>query len=252
MGARSSAEDIKSTENTYRLYDNLAWLWPFWGGPEENTDYCKHVIRLLREQALIPIRSLLKIGCGGGKNVFPLKDHYEVSGLDLSPRMLALAKELNPTCEFLQGDMRSFCLDRTLDAILMDDTVSYMACRGDLKSAFVAAWRHLNPGGIKETFVQNRTVATTAVGKTKPTHVEVVFIENDYDPNPTDDHYEGTKVYLIREDGKLRIETDHHILGLFTLDVRRETLTGVGFTIRQEKYVEGGKEYVTLACLKPR
>ena len=48
-----------------------------------------------------------------------------------------------------------------------------------------------------------------------------------------------------------RIETDRHILGLFTLDMWRETLTGVGFSIRESKYAEAGKEYVTFACLKP-
>ena len=251
---------MKEGKNTLRLYDGLAWLWPIWGGAEEYADYCSHVTRLIREHAQIPVRSLLNIGCGGGKNVLNLKHDYEVTGLDLSPRMLALARELNPECEFLQGDMRTFSLNRTLDAVLMDDAISYMATRADLGSAFLTAWQHLNPGGVmvagpddtKETFVQNRTVATPAVGKEKPANVDVVFVENDYDPDPTDDNYEGTMVYLIREDGRLRVETDHHILGLFALDVWRETLNEVGFTIHQEKYVEGGKEHVTFACLKPR
>jgi hypothetical protein len=77
-----------------------------------------------------------------------------------------------------------------------------------------------------------------------------VFVENSYDPDPYDDHYEGTMVYLIREDGKLRVEEDHHILRLFTLDVWRETLTDVGFKIHEETYIERDKEYVTFACLK--
>jgi SAM-dependent methyltransferase len=249
---------MKDNRNTLRLYSDLAWLWPIWGSAEEYAEYCSHVTRLIREHAQIPVRCLLNIGCGGGKNVFNLKRDYDVTGLDVSPRMLALARELNPECEFLQGDMRTFSLDRTFDAVLVDDAISYMATRADLRSAFVAAWQHLNPGGImvagpdntKETFVQNRTVVTPPVGMTKPANMEVVFIENDYDPDPTDDHYEGTMVYLIRDDGRLRVETDRHILGLFTLDAWRETLTGVGFTIRQEKYVEGGKEHVTFACLK--
>ncbi len=251
---------MNDNQNTFRLYDDLAWLWPLWGSPDDYADYCSHVVRLIREHAQIPVRSLLNIGCGGGKNDSSLKDQYQVTGLDLSSHMLALAKALNPRCGFQEGDMRTFSLGRTFDGVLMDDAISYMATQADLKAAFLAAYRHLNPGGImvagtddtKETFVQNRTVSTPAAGKAKPANVEVVFIENDYDPDPTDDHYEGTMVYLIREDGRLRVETDRHILGLFTLDVRRETLTGVGFTIRQETYVEDGKEHVTFACLKPR
>jgi len=251
---------MKGTSNTRRLYDDLAWLWPYWGSPEEYEAYCSHVTRRIRESSRIPVRSLLNIGCGGGKNVFNLKRHYDVTGLDLSPRMLALARKLNPECEFVEGDMRSFVLERTFDAVLMDDAVSYMATRPDLRSAITAAWRHLEPGGVlvvtpddtRETFVQNRTVASPAVGRDKPANLDVVFVENCYDPDPDDHHYEGTIVFLIREDGELRVETDRHVFGLFSLDVWRETLKEVGFEIHQEAYSEGGKEYATLACLKPR
>lgn len=251
---------MKDTVSTFRLYGDLAWLWPLWGDQEEYADYCSHVARLIREHAQIPVRSLLNIGCGSGKNVFNLKQRYDVTGLDLSPDMLALARELNPECEFLQGDMRSFVLDRSFDAVLIDDAISYMATRPDLRSAFMAAWKHLTPGGVmvvtpdgtKETFVQNHTVTTPGIGKKNPTNLEVVFVENDYDPDPTDDNYEGTMIYLIREDGRLRVETDRHILGLFALDVWREALTGVGFSIHQEKYVEQRRELVTFACVKPK
>jgi hypothetical protein len=109
----------------------------------------------------------------------------------------------------------------------------------------------VTPDDTKETFVQNRTVATPAIGTAKPANLEAVFVENYYDPDPTDDQYEGTMIYLIREDGELRIETDRHLLGLFTLDVWRETLTGAGFAVSQEKFVGGGKEYLTFACVKP-
>ena len=125
----------------------------------------------------------------------------------------------------------------------------------------VSEWCNIrvSPGGViivgpddtKETFVQNHTVVTPAVGEQKPANVEVVFVENSYDPNPDDDHYEATMVYLIREDGQLRVETDRHILGLFTLDVWHEMLCEVGCRIHAETYVESGKEYITFACLKP-
>lgn len=241
-----------------RLYNDLAWLWPLWGGPEEYTDYCNYVTRRIREHARIPIRSLLNIGCGGGKNVFNLKRDYDVTGLDLSPRMLELAQELNPECRFVQGDMRNFALNRRFDAVLLDDAIAYMATSADLRSAFEAARQHLRPGGVmvvtpddtKETFVQNHTVVSSAAGRMKPANIDVVFVENSYDSDPQDDHYEGTIVYLIREDGQLRVETDRHILGLFALDVWRETLRQVGFKIYEDSYVERDKEYVTFACLR--
>ena len=251
--------DMKDNENKLRLYNDLAWLWPIWGSVEEYADYCEHVVRLIRGHAQISVHSLLNVGCGGGKNVFNLKPHFNVTGLDLSPRMLELAQDLNPECGFVHGDMRSFSLQQRFDAVLVDDAVAYMTSTADLRATFTAAWRHLRPGGImvvspddtKETFVQNHTVVTSAAVKRKPANLDVVFVENCYDPDPDDDHYEGMLVYLIREDGKLRVETDHHVIGLFTLDVWRETLTDVGFRIHEETYVEGEKAYVSFACLKP-
>lgn len=250
---------MKDERYTLRLYHDLAWLWPIWGSPGEYAGYCDHVKRLIQMHAQIPVRSLLNIGCGGGKNAFNLKRAYQVTAIDLSPRMLELAAELNPECKFFQGDMRSFDLRRTFDAVLVDDAISYMTSRADLRSAFQAAWRHLNQGGVmvvtpdgtKETFVQNQTVATSGVGKGRKARIEVAFVENYYDPDPDDDSYEGTMVYLIREDGKLRVEKDHHDLGIFTLDVWRRTLTEVGFKIQEAPYAEQGKEHVTFACLKP-
>lgn len=244
---------------TLRLYNDLAWLWSVWGDPlGEYADYCKEVVRFICEHALRPVNSLLNIGCGGGKNVFNLKRHFDVVGIDLSQAMLGLAKGLNPECQFLQGDMRSYSLGRTFDAILMDDSITYMTSRTDLKAAFRVAFQHLNPGGVMvtspdyttETFVQNTTVVTPAFCKAQPANIEVIFVENNYDPDPSDNSYEGMILYLIREGGKLRIETDCHILGLFPLCVWRETLTSVGFEIHEEKYIEGDREHVTFACVK--
>ena len=134
-----------------------------------------------------------------------------------------------------------------------------MASAADLRSAFAAAWRHLRPGGImvvtpdetKETFVQNQTAATEGSSTADMPNVEVVFVENSYDPDPTDDTYEATMVYMIRENGRLRVETDRHVLGLFAMDLWRETLTDVGFRLHEEPYEEGGKAYVTFACRRP-
>jgi len=231
-----------------------------WGDPSvEYANYCAQVIRLITQHAQRPVRSLLNIGCGGGKNVFNLKEHYQVTGLDLSPAMLEQAKTLNPTCEFIEGDMRSFSLGRTFDAVLLDDAISFMISRPELSAAFQAAFFHLNPGGIMittpdvttETFYQNQTAATPATNKDKPESIDVVFIENLYDPDPKDEHYEATIVYVIRENGILRIETDRYTLGLFPLDTWRQTLSKVGFAVDEGKYVEDENTYTIFACTKP-
>jgi hypothetical protein len=39
-------------------------------------------------------------------------------------------------------------------------------------------------------------------------------------------------------------------MGLFSLEVWRETLMGVGFEIHEHNYTENGSDYVTFACVK--
>ena len=120
-------------KDTCRLYTDLAWLWPMWGNAtNEYAHYCRHVTGLIRRYAKRPATTLLDIGCGGGKNVLNLKREFNVTGVDLSSIMLEQAKDLNPECMFVQGDMRTLRLDRTFDAVLMDDAISHMSSRDRL------------------------------------------------------------------------------------------------------------------------
>jgi SAM-dependent methyltransferase len=247
--------------NTNHLYSDLAWLWPMWGDHEkEYAHYSDHVVRLIQKYASYPIRSLLDISCGGGKNAYNLKRHFLITGLDLSPAMLNLAITLNPECEFIEGDMRRFSLGRTFDSILMDDGISHMASRADLAAAFASAFHHLRASGVmvvtpditSESFSQNKTTIAHGVDRLKPKDVDILFVENVYDPDPSDERYEATLVYLIRKKGRLRVESDRFTLGLFSLDTWQQMLSNAGFIVNQEKYEDGECEYVSFACVKPR
>lgn len=244
------------------MYSDLAWLWPLWGRAEdEYAHYCRFVVRQIRDHAQRPVRTVLDIGCGGGKNVFNLKKKFQVTGLDLSPVMLAQARRRNPECEFIWGDMRMFRLERSFDAILMDDAISLMNTRADFAAAFRAAFVHLNPGGVLiatpdatvETFRQNATVCATSSGNTPKGPVAVTFIENHYDPAPADDHFEATLIYLIHRKGRLRMASDHWRLGLFPLGFWRHVVADTGFTVRSAPYCDDDEnEYTVLIGCKSR
>jgi hypothetical protein len=155
--------------------------------------------------------------------------------------------------------MRTFRLGRTFDAVLMDDAISHMTCLADLAAAFGTASAHLNPGGVlvatpdvtTDTFRQNKTVATPASRTGTPDELDVVFVENVYDPDPADEQYETTILYLIRDHGRLRIETDHWTMGLFSLDTWRRVLRDTGFEVHEGRYNAGEDEYTVFACVKP-
>lgn len=242
-------------KNTFRLYTDLAWLWPLWGdATTEYADYCSHITERISQHAKGPVVTLLNIGCGGGKNVLNLKQQFSVTGIDLSTAMLAQAKELNPECTFVHGDMRTCRLGKTFDAVLMDDAISHMACRTDFVAAIRTAHAHLNTGGVMvvtadvtaESFKQNHTSTTVATRE----ELDVVFVENQYDSDPTDEQFETTILYLIREQGHLRTEIDRWKMGLFSIETWRQVLCTAGFEVHEGRYKADEEEYTVFTCVK--
>lgn len=205
------------------------------------------------------MQTVLNLACGGGKNAFNLKQHFSVTGVDLSEPMLDDARRQNPECTFVQADMRAYDLGTQFDGIFVDDGVCDLTSVADLADTFRMAFAHLRPGGAmtvypgftKETFRQNTTRVSYALHHLKPDHLDVVFITNEYDPDPTDDWYEYTFVFLIRENGQLRVETDRDTSGLFTMDTWRDTLRGAGFEVYEEPNCE--EDSLTMfVCVKPQ
>lgn len=219
-----------------RLYEDLSWTWPIVSPPEEYAEEGREFWRFLRSGASGRVRDVLHLGCGGGHVDANLKRHVRITGIDLSPSMLRLARRLNPEVTYRRGDMRTADLRRTFDGVLISDAVAYMRSPKDLARAFGTAFRHLRPGGafvtyaehVREGFEQNWTKPIRG----KRGDVEVVFVENRYDPDPRDTTFEATFLYLIRRRGHLTVETDRHVLGLFPRATWRRTLREAGFEVR--------------------
>jgi hypothetical protein len=97
---------------------------------------------------------------------------------------------------------------------------------------------------------KNTTCSTHSKG-----NVEITFIENYYDPDPTDTNYEATFIYLIRVGGKLEIYSDRHLCGIFKLETWLECLKATGFEVKQVKFTHStfteGEFYPMLICIKP-
>lgn len=204
------------------------------------------------------VRTLLHLGCGGGHDDFTLKKHFRVTGVDVSAAMLELARRLNPEVDYHLGDMRTVRLEKTFDSVIIGDSISYMVTREDLLAAFRTAFVHLRPGDIlltlaeetSESFQQNKTLCSTHIHG----DVEVTFVQNYYDPNRTDTTYEVTLLFLVRRQGQLAVEVDHHKLGLFGLDTWLELLREVGFGVEQTELRARGVEeriYPVLVGTKP-
>jgi len=158
------------------------------------------------------------VGCGAGGHDFHFKEHFSVTGADISEGMLALAKKRNPEVTYVKGDMRSIDLNRKFDVVVIPDSIMYMNTLEDLKKTTKNAARHLKSGGIllvvahmKEDFRENNFVYS---GEKENTHITV--FENNH--IVSDSTYKAVIIYLIRKEGELSIHYEVHTLGLFPYD----------------------------------
>ncbi|MBN2146344.1 MAG: class I SAM-dependent methyltransferase [Anaerolineales bacterium] len=223
--------------STARMYGDLAWLWPYISRKEHYMDEAATFRRLIGEHTRIETHTLLHLGCGGGHLDYWLKHTFQVTGVDLSDGMLENARRLNPELRYQQGDMRSLRLGQAFDAVICADSIDYMLSEDDLKAVFETAFWHLKPGGIFCTYAEYLAGSfpqnSVDCSSNREGDIEVAFFENYYDPDPTDTTCEFVFVYLIRQAGKLTIESDRHIGGLFPLETWLRLLKDVGFLVHQ-------------------
>jgi len=250
---------ISSRKDERRLYGDLAWTWPIISPVEDYIEETELFSKLIKEHSRIEVKTLLHLGCGGGYNDYTFKKYFKVTSLDISEDMLGLAKKLNPEVNYKYGDMRTIRLEEKFDAVTILDSINYIKTVEDLQRTFITAYEHLKPGGVFLTFVEQIAGQFKQNNTTYSTHskgdVEITFVENDYDADPTDTSYEATFVYLIRVGGKLEIHNDCHLCGIFKLETWLELLKTTGFEVKQVKFTHStfteGESYPMLICIKP-
>jgi SAM-dependent methyltransferase len=93
-------------------------------------------------------KNVLELGCGTGSILECLQDAYEVSGLDVSGKMLSIAHRKVPGSRLFQQDMVDFRIDGRFDVIFcVFDSINHVRGFSDWKKVFAAVRRHLLPGG---------------------------------------------------------------------------------------------------------
>jgi len=201
-------------------YNDLAWVEPILMSPEDGEKEAGKFVEIIRKRAKNKVKTLLHFACGGGIYDYTFKKYFTVTGVDISPGMLEVARNLNPKVVYHEGDMRRFKLDEKFDAVAIPDSIGYMTTLDDLRSTIINACGHLKPGGIllitatiAEQFKENNFVYTGSRD-----NVEITVFENNYITDAERTTYEATIIYLIRRKGKLEIHTDVHKFGLFSRD----------------------------------
>lgn len=91
---------------------------------------------------------LLFLGCGSGEECVYAKEKGAryVYGIDNASKLIAIAKETCPSCEFFVEDLRSFTVQKEkFDRVVASLSLHYIE---NWQETFSRVWQSLRPGGI--------------------------------------------------------------------------------------------------------
>jgi SAM-dependent methyltransferase len=94
--------------------------------------------------------NVLEMGSGTGNlgNRFTA-NHFDYKGLEYSESMIAIARERNPNCTYILGDMRTIALDTVVDAVIITGrSTSYLITNEDINNTLSCAYKNLSKEGI--------------------------------------------------------------------------------------------------------
>lgn len=232
-----------------RLYSELTDWFHLLTAPSEYAEEAALYRQLL--ESVGPVRTVLELGSGGGNNASHLKAHFHLTLVDLSSQMLRESQLINPECEHLVGDMRSLRLGRRYDAVFIHDAIAYLTSIDELRAAMATAYVHLRPGGVAllcPDYLRESFAPGTEHGGHDEGSRGLRYLAWTWDPDPSDTTYLVDFAYLLREDMRVRVEHDRHILGLFA---RGEWLTGLRDTgFREVEFHPGPERTEVLVAVK--
>jgi len=193
----------------------------------------------LEELGIAP-EKVLDIACGEGSFAVGMaKLGYEVTGVDQSPQMIALAEsraaEEDMSVKFFVEDMRSIPFFNEFDLVTcFFDSLNYMLTIKDLQEAFQKAYQALKPGGFY-IFDMNTIFglavewmqAKTYIQNEADDFIEIHRQEYDYENQIATMH-----ITIFKQQGDLweRIDEAHHERGYPIADLQY-LLSQLGFEI---------------------
>lgn len=218
-----------------RLYDDLAAWWPLLSPPDEYDAEAAHLVERLGATPGSRPRTMLELGAGGGSLASHLERRYRLTLTDRSPDMLAVSRAVNPDCEHVEGDMLTLRLGREFDVVLIHDAICYLTEPAGVQAALRTAAVHCRPGGtvavlpdyVRETFEPG----SEHDGHDAPDGRGLRWLEWRWDPDPSDDTYVVDYAILLRAaDGRVTVEHDRHVEGLYPRDQWLRWLADAGIS----------------------
>jgi SAM-dependent methyltransferase len=139
-----------ASDHAREAYDALAPGYDQFTAHHDQARWTALILELAAAAGLAGSR-VLDVGCGTGSAIPPMLDRgYAVTGVDISPAMIAVAAEkVGARAELHVGDMRDLPVLGRFDLVwALCDAVNYLHSHEELAAAFAGMRRSLAPGGI--------------------------------------------------------------------------------------------------------
>lgn len=189
-------------------------------------------------------RTLLDAACGTGAHLAHLREHYTVSGFDLQPELLAIARERLPDAPLMQADMLTVDLGQTYDVVTcLFSSIGYVTTLDNLHTAVRALRRHVAPGGlliiepwftVEQFHDRHLNLVTVDQPDLKLARMTLTEVWRE-DPVPRSIlHFQ----YLVGTREGLSTFSEDHVLGLFSDAQYRAACADAGLT--GIEFIDGG------------
>jgi SAM-dependent methyltransferase len=178
---RDESPRVLPRDHARAAYDALAPGYDTLTSGHDHHGWTGLLERLAREVGLTG-RRLLDVGCGTGNSLLPMLERgYAVTGVDLSPAMLAEAEcKTEGRARLLEGDIRELDALGEFDLVLcLGDALNYLQTQEELIAALAGLRRNLAAGGIA-VFDVNTLATFRALYSSLlviPAHDRVVVVE---------------------------------------------------------------------------
>jgi len=189
--------------------------------------------RLIQKYKSASGNRLLDVACGTGEHLRYLQDFYDVAGVDLSARMLHVARKKLPAVPLHQGDMCTFQLSARFEVVTcLFGSIGYAETVAGLQQAIENMKRHLVAGGVlviepwlaPDEIEDGRTHLVVAEeGERKVVRVGVTRIHQRIS--------EITFHFVIAEKDGIKTFEEQHRLGLFSAAEYQDALERSGFQV---------------------
>jgi ubiquinone/menaquinone biosynthesis C-methylase UbiE len=191
------------------------------------------------QEAGVSGKVMLDLACGTGNITLPLVEKgYDVTGVDLSEDMLAIAQQKTAQAgymvPFYQQDMRELELPQKFDCItIFCDSLNYVTEEQGVKETFARVYNHLKQEGLFLFDVHSLyKIHHVFINETYTINQDDVALIWNCFPGEYQDSVEHDMTFFVRDEEDVYHRFDEfHVQRTYTVENLRSWLEEAGFSV---------------------